>query len=161
MEVHIVPAEGNEPIERIHVVSITIRTFKGRREVEAHLFKNSPDPAEVSDYPWDKLIGAPLDAENPGTAEGVKRMVAEAFTPQERDMVVAYLKERYGSRLTSISACPLSLPIPQGVTALSDIPEGKTLGFIHFENVQAYGLPFGVKAFYDLAQHPPLVAENA
>ncbi|MFV0420781.1 hypothetical protein [Oleidesulfovibrio sp.] len=161
MEVQIVPAEGNEPIDRIHVVSITIRTFKGRRDVEAHLFKSCPEPSETADYPWDKLIGAPLDPENPGAAEGVKRMVAEAFTPQERDIVVEYLQERYGSRLTCITACPLSLPVPQGVTALSDIPEGKTLGFIHFENVQNYSLPFGIKGFYDLAQHPPLAADNS
>lgn len=160
MEVSIVPAEGNEPIERIHVVSITIRTFKGRRDVEAHLFKTGASIENVADYPWQNLIGPPLDPENPGSPEGVKRMLAEAFTPDERDRVVEYLRDRYATRLTCISACPLSLPIPQGVRALSDIPEGKTLGFIHFSRVRNYTLPFGIQGFYDLAQHEPLVGEN-
>ncbi len=160
MEVHIAPATGSEPIERIHVISIIIRTFKGRRNVEAHLFRATADIDALTGYPWEHLIGKPSQADNLQSCEEAKRMIAEAFTPHERDMLLEYLQNRYGSYLKGISAGPLSLPIPWEVTALSSIPEGKTLGFIRFADAVGYPLPFAVKGFYDLAQHKPMLGNT-
>jgi hypothetical protein len=56
-----------------------------------------------------------------------------------------------------VTVCPLALPIPLGVVPLSAIPEGKTMGFIRFDAVRDYPLPFAVRAFYDLDAHEPLV----
>lgn len=156
MQTYIIPAEEGTAIDRVYSISITIRTFKGRRNVEAHVFRHNPEMAEAADYDWNSLVGPPMDPANPGEIEDVKRTLLETFTTEERDAVVAYLAERYGSRLECITACPVELPIPLGVMPLSSITPGKALGFIRFDNVLNYPLPFAVRGFYDLAQHDPL-----
>ncbi|GFM34129.1 hypothetical protein [Desulfovibrio subterraneus] len=156
MQTYIIPAEEGTPLDRVYSISITIRTFKGRRNVEAHVFRCDPDLAEAASYDWNTLVGPPMDPANPGDVEDVKRTLLETFTAEERDAVVSYLSRRYGSRIECITACPVELPIPLGVTPLSSITPGKTLGFIRFENVTDYPLPFAVRGFYDLTQHDPL-----
>ena len=89
--------------------------------------------------------------------EKSKCILLESFTEEERDQIVEYLKDRYGDRLESINSGPMDLPIPLGLPSLSSIPGGKTIGFIHFETIPKYTLPFPVHGFYDLAQHKPLV----
>ncbi len=157
MQTTILEAGADSPIERIYSISITIRTFKGRRNVEAHIFRCDADMAEADGYDWNSLIGPPMDPQHPGTAEDARKTLMEAFTQKERDAVVAYLAERYGSRLESILACPVELPVPLGVTPLSSITDGKSFGFIRFTDVKEYPLPFAIRGFYDLAQHEPLV----
>ncbi len=159
MQTNIFPAD-DAPIDRIYSISITIRTFKGRRNVEAHVFRYLPDMQEAEAYDWADLVGDPMDPEHPGSVEDVQKTLLETFTESERDAVIAYLAERYGSRLECITACPVEVPIPLGVMPLSGISEGKTLGFIRFETVTGYSLPFAIRGFYDLAQHDPLVRQD-
>ena len=172
MELTVIPVEGTPPVERIHVISITIRTFKGRRNVQAHLFR-LPD-GDATSQGLDSLravpglVGAPLDPSAPGADDltgpeaetDALRTVLEAFTETERDAVVDYLSQRYADRLTCIIACPLQLPVPRGVVPFSALPEGKTMGVIRFDEVPRYPLPFAIRGFYDLAQHEPLVHEQ-
>lgn len=160
METNIIPADGTEPIARVHVLSITIHTFKGRKNVEAHLFRHTQEASEADTYDWDSLIGAQMDPEHPGTPEDAKKMLLEAFTQEERDSIIDYLSKRYEGKLSSITACPMELPVALGVTPLSAIPEGKTMGFIRFDDANNYPLPFAFRGFYDLAQHDPIVQKN-
>ena len=157
MEVTIVPAEGTEACERAHAIIATIRTFKGRKNVDIHLFRHNINVEDGTPLPWDALIGDPVDPDQPGNPDDVKKMVLEMFTEAERDQIVQYLKNKYGQRLASVTCASVEYPVPLGVTPLSTIPEGKTMGFIRFDDVDNYSLPFAFRGFYDLAEHEPLV----
>ncbi|BFR48454.1 hypothetical protein RVX_R15150 [Nitratidesulfovibrio sp. HK-II] len=172
MELNIIPVEGTPPVARTHVISVTIRTFKGRRNVQAHLFRLADETEAAEELAALRgvpgLVGAPLDPNAPGADDltgpeaetDALRTVLEAFTEAERDAVVDYLSRRYADRLTCIIACPLQLPVPRGVVPFSALPEGKTMGVIRFDDVPRYPLHFAMRGFYDLAQHEPLVHEQ-
>ena len=93
------------------------------------------------------------------TEEAALRCILEAFTEEESRALVDYLEQRYAEHIEKITVCPLDLPVPLGVAPLSGIPEGKSTGFIRFEAVPNYPLPFVARGFYDLAIHEPLMAE--
>lgn len=157
MELNVYTAETPLPVERAYVISMVIKSFKGRRNVEVHLFRPEFDPQEEQSYDWDTLLGDPVHPELEVDLQKSKRIILESFTKEERDQIVEYLKERYANRLERIESGPLDLPVPLGIPPLSSIPGGKTIGFIHFEAVPNYTLTFPVHGFYDLAQHKPLV----
>ena len=156
MEIQIIQGGKDLPIDRAHALSMTIKSFKGRRDVEVHLFRHTWDPEEEEAIDWDKLLADPgmSEAEE---AVGSRRVVLEALTAEERDRVVDYLKEHYASRLAAITSMPIPFPVPVGLAALSDISEGKTIGFIHFERIPHFDLGLALRGFYDLGQHPPIV----
>ncbi len=145
------------PADRAYVLSIAIRSFKGRKNVEVHLFRPDYSEEELDAYDWDRLIGDPVQTGMEFDPMGSCKVVLEAFTEKERDMLVEYLKTRYESRLTHITAMPMDFPVPLGLTPLSSIPEGKSIGFIRFDKIPNYTLPFAVHGLYDLAQHEPIV----
>ena len=164
MEVQFAPAPSQAPIERIYIVAATLKAFKGRRHVEAHLFRHGADAAELAALLDSDLVGPPDPAVPPqvlqgATREAALRCILEAFTREESEALVAYLEERYAEHLEKITVCPLEVPVPLGVAPLSHIPEGKTTGFIRFDKAPGYPLPFAVWAFYDLDAHEPLLAE--
>lgn len=160
MDIQVIEPQTKLPIDRAHVVSVVIKSFKGRRNVEVHLFRPAGEES-LPDYNWVDLID---DHHHPDVAyepEAVKRFIMEAFTEAERDQVLEYLKERYANKLESITACPIEFPVPLGITPLSDIPEGKTAGFIRFDQIPNYNLGFPLRGFYDLSQHEPLVSDQS
>jgi hypothetical protein len=146
--------------ERIYAISIVIRSFKGRRDVEVHLFRQDWDESEFSAYDWDKLIGQPLEPNIEYDEGSSRRIILEAFTREERDAVVDYLRERYENRLSRIDACALDLPVPAGLPPLSTYPEGKSIGFIRFDEIPNYPLDFKFRGLYDLSRHEPLVRDE-
>lgn len=156
MEILIIPAGNELPIDRALALSMTIKSFKGRRDVEVHLFRHSWDPEEEEAIDWDTLLAAQGMSEAEEAA-GSRRVVLEALTQEERDHVVDYLKEHYANRLESITSTPIPFPVPIGLMALSDMSEGKTIGFIHFERIPHFDLGIPLRGFYDLGQHPPIV----
>lgn len=157
MDLEIVPADYKLPVDRAWTVSIVIKSFKGRKNVAVHLFRPAWDPAEAKAYEWDALLGDPIDPDLPISLESSRRVLLESFTPPERDALVDYLKNRYQDKLAAIHACPLNFPIPLGLTALSELTEGKEIGFIHFDRIHNYSLPFPVRGFFDLSQHKPIM----
>ncbi|SIN77804.1 hypothetical protein [Halodesulfovibrio marinisediminis] len=164
MQKEFTPATGNEPTDRLYTMSIIIRSFKGRKNVEAHLFRSDIPEAELQDAKLLRCIDTDcekykLEQSLTGTLEDTKRMVLECFTKEERDAVIKYLEQRYHTRLRKITTGPLSFPVPQGTMPLSTIPEGKSMGFIKFDNVPDYPLDFKVRGFYDLELHEPNVIE--
>ena len=156
MEIQIIPPTSPLPIDRAHAVSMTIKSFKGRRDVEVHLFRHTWDPEEEEAIDWDQLLAAPGMSEAPEAA-GSRKVVLEALTAEERDQTIAYLHEHYANRLSTITSSPIPFPIPIGLMALSDLSEGKSIGFIHFERIPHFKLGFALRGFYDLSQHPPIV----
>ncbi len=156
MDIQIIKAGKDLPIDRAHALSMTIKSFKGRRDVEVHLFRHAWDPEEEQAIDWDQLLAAQgmSEAEE---ASGSRRVILEALTAEERDRIVDYLKEHYAGRLTSILSMPVPFPVPVGLVALSDMSEGKTIGFIHFERIPHFDLGIALRGFYDLGQHPPIV----
>jgi hypothetical protein len=155
------PSSPNDlPIDRAYALSMTIKSFKGRRDVEVHLFRPAWDPEEEEAVDWDKLLAAHGMGEAPEAA-GSRKVVLEALTREERNAVVGYLQEHYASRLSAIVSAPIPFPVPIGLVALSEISEGKTIGFIHFERIPHYTLPVPLRGFYDLSQHPPIVETEA
>lgn len=147
------------PVARVWVITMVISSFKGRKNVEAHLFRRDFEPGPEDVFDWSVLLGEPIHPQAEVDENKSRRVLFEAFTPEERDAVLAFLQERYGDRLESVTACTLDLPIPLGLPPLSDIPEGKTMGFIRFEMLTNYQLPFAFHGFYDLARHEPLVTD--
>ena len=164
MEHIIIPAPPDAPLDRIYIITLTMPTFKGRRNVEAHLFKADPDEQELETLDSGKLVGKNYEEIDESLPQGTERdalqAVLEAFTAEEGNQILDYLKQRYSEQISLITVCPLELPIPLGVMPLSAIPEGRTMGFIRFDAVRDYPLPFAVHGFYDLDAHEPLVAEG-
>lgn len=160
MEIDIVAPTSSLPIDRAFALSMTIKSFKGRRDVDVHLFRHSWDPEEEEAVDWDSILAAPGMSQSPEAA-GSRHVVLEALTEEERDRVLAYLKEHYASRLTAIHSGPLPFPVPVGLAALSDLTEGKSIGFIHFERIPHFKLGIALRGFYDLSQHPPIVETEA
>lgn len=157
MEIDVVPADFNLPVDRAWTVSIVIKSFKGRKDVAVHLFRPEWDPAEEEIYDWDVLTGDPVDPDLPVSYASCRRVLLESFTEEERDALVDYLKTRYKDKVSEIHACPLNFPIPLGLTALSELTEGKDIGFIHFDKIPNYTLPFAARGFFDLSQHKPII----
>ncbi|MFI3272404.1 MAG: hypothetical protein R3Y11_09940 [Pseudomonadota bacterium] len=195
MDIQIVPAaadaiaipcvDARTPEEQAHayvrhVIALTIKTFKGRRQVELLLFKANPvarfimgsDEAILA-----KLRALPLVAAAPQAGDAIfdevepeviknanpddaLRSILESFTEAERDMVIDYVSKRYAASIEAIDACPLELPVPLGVRPLASLPEGKAMGFVHFERAQNYKLPFVLKGLYNLDQHEPMMPEH-
>jgi len=157
MEIDIVPADNALPIARAYTLSIVIKSFKGRKDVEVHLFRPEWDKAEEDQYDWNALMGDLLVPDLEVSLESCRRVVLEAFTEKERDQLVGYLKDRYQDRLAAIRSCSLNFPIPLGLVALSELSEGKDSGFVNFDKVPNFPLPFAVRGFFDLSQHRPLL----
>lgn len=161
MEHIIIAAPYNEILERIYIITATIKTFKGRRDVQIHLFKTNPDISELDDLRKMKLIDTANNTNAvPNIQEATEdalRSVLEAFTAQEGNLLLEFLDDKYKGQISKVLVCPLEIPIPLGVVPLSAIPAGKTMGFIHFDAIKDYSLPFPVWGFYDLDAHDPLV----
>lgn len=157
MRIDILDVKSSQlPIDRAYALSMTIKSFKGRRDVEVHIFRSTWDPEEEEAMDWDKLLAERGMGEAPEAA-GSRHVILEALTAEERDAMVGYLKEHYASRLTAIDSAPIPFPVPVGLLALSDLSEGKTIGFIHFERIPHFNLGIALRGFYDLSQHPPIV----
>jgi hypothetical protein len=156
VDIQIIQAGKGLPIDRAFALSMTIKSFKGRRDVEVHLFRHTWDPEEEEAIDWDKLLAAQGMSEAEEAA-GSRHVILEALTAEERDSIVGYLKAHYANRLSAITSMPIPFPVPIGLVALSDMSEGKTIGFIHFERIPHFDLKIPLRGFYDLGQHPPIV----
>ena len=157
MEIDVVPADFNLAVDRAWTVSMIIKSFKGRKDVNVHLFRPEWAPEEAEIYDWNALIGDPVEPDLPVSYESSRRILLEAFTEEERDALVEYIKTRYQDKVSEVHACALNIPVPLGLTALSELAEGKDIGFIHFDKIPNYTLPFPVRGFYDLSQHKPII----
>jgi len=157
MQIDIVPALETLPVDRAWSISIVIKSFKGRKDVEVHLFRPEWDALEEDLYDWDHVLGDPIHPDMDADMVSGKKLVLESFTPEERDMVVGYLDKRYAGKLEAIAACPIDFPIPLGIPALCTLSEGKDAGFVRFDKIPNYPLPFPIRGFFDLSQHPPIV----
>lgn len=160
MDINIQNPEYPLPVDRAYVVSIVIKSFKGRKDVDVHLFRPDWDESEMENYDWSKLLGRPLEPGMSMDPVGSRKTLLECFTKEERDRVVDYLKTRYHDRVSSITSRCIDFPIPLGLKPLSEIPEGKDIGKIRFEKIPNYTLPFSVHGLFDLSQHKPIVEEQ-
>ncbi|WP_319544146.1 hypothetical protein [uncultured Pseudodesulfovibrio sp.] len=158
MDITVTPSSAPLPINRAFCLSMVIKSFKGRRDVEVHLFRACWDDGEFSDSDLDRLIGAPINPSSTDPA-GSKAVIMESFTDSERDLIINYLKEQYSTRLTALRSSPLTFPVPAGLIGLSQIQAGKDVGFIEFEKIPSYSLKIPLKGLYDLSQHSPIVEE--
>lgn len=159
MQIHSVSSTQPLPADRAFVMTMTIKCFKGRKNVMVHLFRPEFDEAEYAEYAWDALLCDPVE---PGQddPEGSKRVLLEAFTKDERDSIFEYIKSRYEDRVSEANASPMSFPIPKGLSPLSAIPEGKTIGLIRFSQLPNFDLPFPLSGLYDLSQAEPLCEDQ-
>lgn len=158
MDITVTSTSHPLPIDRAFSVSMVIKSFKGRRDVEVHLFRARWDAGEIPEADLDKLLGDPMDSAHTDPS-GSRTIIMESFTGSERDLIVKYLKEQYSTRLTAIRSMPLTFPVPKGLTGLSQVRAGKDVGFIEFEKIPSYSLEIPIKGYYDLSQHPPIVTE--
>lgn len=160
MECVVIAASPNTMLERIYLIQATLKTFKGRRDVMVHLFRHDTDPAELESLRGQGLVSE-ADGSTPSGAseEDALYSLLEAFTAEEGNELLEYLKARYSDHITRVVVCPVELPVPLGMVPLSGIPEGKSMGFLRFDRAPEYSLSFGVHGFYDLDAHEPLVGE--
>ena len=153
MAVKIISTEEKPLLDRGYVISIVIKNFKQRKDVEVHLFRPKWDPEEYSLYDWPDLIGNPL----PGAKEidpiSARKVLLETFNEKEKDIIVDYLKKRYNTRLKEIRISILRLPIPLGLVGLSEIEPQGDIGIIEFEKIPNYPLDFPFHGLYNLARH--------
>ena len=157
MEINLISPEQNPPLDRVFVVSTVIRSFKGRKDVEVHLYRPWWDQSEEKKYDWDLFL-AQLPGQTGKDMEKSRHVVMESFTALERDIIIGYLKERYSQKLRQINSAPLQFPIPGGLVPLSMMSENENHGRIKFERIPNYTLSFPVHGFYDLSAHAPILA---
>jgi hypothetical protein len=157
MELTVHGPEGALPVERAHVVSLVIKSFKGRRDVEVHLFRSGWEESELGLIDWDLVLTTDAPEAGQNGPERSRRFLMEAFTAKERDLLIEYLRSRYEDRLKSITSVPLELPLPPGITPLGEVPLGGEIGVIRFEKIPRYTLPFTVHGLFDLSRHKPVV----
>lgn len=160
MEINIYDPPIPPRIPRCYVMTAVIKSFKGRRDVDVHLFKPELDEAERDSYEWDDVVGDPMHPDVYSDPERTKLVVMEAFTRDEVDAIIQYFKDRYADRMASVNASPMIFPVPQGMPPLSAMPEGKSIGFIRFNQVPQYPLSFALHGMYDLEEHQPLAPES-
>jgi len=154
MDITIIESDTQPLAPFAHSLSMTIRSFKGRRDVEVHLFRSAWDQDQEEALDWTTII-------NEGTLDdSSKSLVMESFTTEERDRIVNYLKEQYSTRLTAIKSTPISFPVPSGLSGLSQITPGKTVGLIEFHKIPSYSLDLPIMGLYDLSQHKPIAEEE-
>ncbi|QCC85360.1 hypothetical protein DDIC_05620 [Desulfovibrio desulfuricans] len=164
MEKIFVPSQIDLPLDRVFIVAATLSTFKGCRHVDVQIFRPGATDAELEAIK-DLGLVAPADPSVPAevlqgaTEEAALRCVLESFTTEESHALVEYLEKRYADQIERITVCPLDLPVPMGVAPLAGIGEGKTTGFIRFDAVRDYPLPFPAYGFYDLAAQKPSAGE--
>ncbi|WP_045210694.1 hypothetical protein [Desulfonatronovibrio magnus] len=156
MELSITTPDQTLPIHRAFIVNIVIKSFKGRKNVEVHLYRPQWDKAEEQSYPWDRLLVQP-PSQTKDKVDKSRQVILESFTEAERDQLIDYLKERYQDRLTLINSAFLSFPVPAGLMPLSMMPENENFGRIRFELIPNYSLDFQVHGFYDLGAHAPIL----
>ncbi|MFH1914122.1 MAG: hypothetical protein ABIK45_07600 [Pseudomonadota bacterium] len=155
MDIDIISPQSPPPVAHAHTLSMVVKSFKGRRNVEVHLFRDRWSEADEAALPWSELIDGPV----PGPGEAARRVVMETFTDAERDRIVDYLKAQYSTRLTAIRSTPLGFPVPAGLCGLSEAQPGKSVGFIEFGKIPSYRLDIPLKGLFDLSLHPPIVQE--
>ena len=155
MDITILNPDTTLPAERAFSISMVIRSFKGRRDVEVHLFRSQWDPEEYEGMDWERLLGDPISPSSTDL-EGSKRIILEAFTDAERDTIVDYLKMQYSTRLTALRSAPIPFPVPAGLTGFTQVMAGKGIGFIEFAKIPSYPLKMPLMGIYDLNQHPPM-----
>ncbi|BBD07510.1 hypothetical protein [Desulfovibrio ferrophilus] len=160
MQIHSVASEQPLPSDRAYVMTMTIKSFKGRKNVQVHLFRPEFSEEEFNSYNWDGLLGDPVEPDLTDP-EGSKKLMLEAFTKEERDQIFDYIERRYEDRVIEATSAPMSFPIPTGLSPLSAVPEGKTIGLIRFSQLPNFDLPFPMHGLYDLSQAEPLVEEQA
>ncbi|MFZ5426173.1 MAG: hypothetical protein ACOZEN_04310 [Thermodesulfobacteriota bacterium] len=157
MLIDIVPPLEKLPTDRAWSISVVIKSFKGRKDVEVHLFRPCWDELEEEMYDWNGILGDPIHPDMDADIDSGRKLVMESFTPEERDLVIDFFKNRYADKLESISSCPIDFPIPLGIPALCSLSEGKDVGFVMFDKIPGYSLPFPIRGFFDLSQHSPIV----
>ena len=123
MEIQILPPEKALPVARAYVISAVINSFKGRKDVEVHLFRPGGDDKGMESCDWNQLLDDHHHPDVEYNPEATKRFILEAFTEDERDAVIAYLQDRYEAKMSQVTACPIDFPVPIGITPLSDIPD--------------------------------------
>ena len=155
MDIDIVPADFNLPVDRAWTVSMVIKSFKGRKDVVVRLFRPTWLEREERTYDWPVLL-AP-ESSGATVPECRRRVLLEAFTADERDTLVAALQSRYADKVSSVRACALTFPISRGASPLCELNEGKDAGCIHFERLPDWHLPFPVRGAFDLSQHLPII----
>ncbi len=160
MEYRIIAAAPFMELDRVYLIQATLKSFKGRRDVIVHLFRTDTNQDELVELrALDLVDKATNDTPEGATPEDALLSVLEAFTADEGNQVLDYLKERYEEQITEVVVSPVEIPVPLGVVPFSAIPEGKTMGFIRFDGIADYKLPFKVHGFYDLDAHDSLMAE--
>ncbi len=160
MEFRIIAAAPFMELDRVYLIQATLKSFKGRRDVIVYLFRADPNKEELQELTnMDLVAKATKDTPEGATADDALLSVLEAFTADEGNEVLEYLKERYEEQISEVVVSPVEIPIPLGMVPFSAIPEGKTMGFIRFDAVTDYSLPFKVHGFYDLDAHDALLAQ--
>ncbi len=160
MEYRIIAASPFMELDRAYLIQATLKSFKGRRDVIVYLFRTDTNTEELAELRTMDLVDkAQADTPEGATIEDALRSVLEAFTAEEGNEVLEYLKERYEEQISEVVVSPVEIPIPLGMVPFADIPEGKTMGFIRFNQVADYSLPFVVHGFYDLDAHDALLAD--
>ncbi|MGL1862591.1 MAG: hypothetical protein OCC46_08725 [Pseudodesulfovibrio sp.] len=155
MDITIIQSETPPPTQYAHTITMVIKSFKGRRDVDIHLFRGTWDANDEARENWDALISSAKDVDSVGS----QRVIMESFSDEERDNIINYLKEQYSTRLSAIRATPLTFPVPAGLSGLSQLQPDKSVGFIAFDKIPSYSLDIPLMGLYDLSQHPPIVEE--
>lgn len=156
MQITKVPIDSPLPCERAFVLSMVIRSFKGRRDVEVHLFRSGWAETDALICRGEGIF-EPAASADKESHERACAFLMEAFTAEERDALIDYLSARYADKVSEITAAPLPFPIPTDISPLSTVPLGQDIGLIHLWKIPNYPLPFKVDGLFDLAVHKPMV----
>ncbi len=161
MDLKVIAASPFMELERCYLIQAQLKSFKGRKDVIVYLFRTDVDEKELVQLRELDVV-APRNDETPfgATKEDALLSLLEAFTAEEGNEVLEFLKERYEEHISEVVVSPVEIPVPLGMVPFSAIPEGKSMGFIRFDSGDEYPLPFVIYGFYDLEAHDALINEG-
>lgn len=156
MECEFVWAENDENLPRRYIAVATLNNFRGKKNVEAHIFRTGATDEEMESIRGRELVSPPDPSVPAEVLKGATEDMAlacllEAFTREEALKLASYLENRYKTQISRLEICPMTLPAPFGIGPLSMIPEGETSGFINFDKASDFNLGFSFKAYYELS----------
>lgn len=153
MQIEMIKAPENIPLERIYIAAATLRSFQNKKDVEVHLLRIGATPAEMAELAKLDIVGPP-EPDIPAqilagaTREAALACLLETFTGAEVEQLARYLEERYSEQISRLMIGPMDLPVPLGAGPLAAIPESASSGFINFDLAPDYPLDFRFKGFY-------------
>ena len=143
MECEFIWAEDEARLPRRYIAVATLNNFRGKKNVEAHIFRTGASENEMEALKYKNLVSpadpsVPAEVLSGATEEMALACLLEAFTRDEALKLANYLENRYKTQISRLEICPMNLPAPFGIGPLAMIPETEKIQLKRFAFYHLY-----------------------